>query len=164
MLPHVIAQWKPVANAFKGPLETDLILAVIWQESLPIGNPWSFRYESRYQYFYDAGSKRALYDKTRSVAENREAAAAVVGVTEFNQQSASWGLMQVMGAVARELGMEGYLTRLCDPNVGVKYGCKHLINFYNRAGGDLRAALWRYNGGSDYPNKVLAKLDSIREG
>lgn len=47
-------------------------------------------------------------------------------------QSASWGLMQIMGAVARELGHKGFFARLCDPAVGLEYGCRYLAKLYRR--------------------------------
>jgi hypothetical protein len=46
---------------------------------------------------------------------------------EWWAQQASWGLMQVMGAVARECGFHGnYLSQLLDPEEGTEFGCRHL--------------------------------------
>jgi len=46
--------------------------------------------------------------------------------TERILQRTSWGLMQIMGAVARERGFRGWLTELCDPAVNLEWGCRHL--------------------------------------
>lgn len=67
---------------------------------------------------------------------------------EWWNQQASWGLMQVMGAVAREHGFVGsYLTRLCDPAVGLEFGCRHLSANLRWANGNYTQALAAYNGG-----------------
>lgn len=52
--------------------------------------------------------------------------------TERVGQMTSWGLMQVMGAVAREYGFAGYFPRLCEPGVGLHYGMRHLKKFYDK--------------------------------
>jgi len=47
--------------------------------------------------------------------------------TEKRARSMSWGLMQVMGQVARERGFAGpYLSALCEPEIGLDYGCRHI--------------------------------------
>ena len=77
-------------------------------------------------------------------------------------RSVSWGLMQVMGQVARELGYTDSLPALCQPWIGIEYGCKHLANKIKAAGGNVTHALLLWNGGSDpnYPAEVLARLKS----
>jgi len=77
-------------------------------------------------------------------------------LTELLGQQTSWGLLQIMGAVARERGFKGWLTELCDPQVNLEWGCRHLrwMIDHNNAYGlpDYRikpedlAAAW--NGGS----------------
>lgn len=47
--------------------------------------------------------------------------------TERVGQQMSWGLMQVMGTVARERGFDSDFPRLCRPEVGVEFGCRHLV-------------------------------------
>lgn len=52
-----------------------------------------------------------------------------LGITEETEKSFqrhSWGLMQVMGEVARELGFRGFLPDLCEADVGILYGCKKI--------------------------------------
>lgn len=46
--------------------------------------------------------------------------------TEKSHQMTSWGLMQVMGSVARELGFDDYMPKLCLPEHGLFYGIKKL--------------------------------------
>lgn len=49
---------------------------------------------------------------------------------EYIGQKTSWGLMQVMGAVAREYGFTDQFPALWDPATGIKYGVKHLKRLY----------------------------------
>jgi len=72
----------------------------------------------------------------------------------------SWGVMQVMGQVAREFGFkEPSLTELCDPATGIEFGCRILAARLARSKGDVSAALLAWNGGADanYPAEVLAR-------
>lgn len=78
--------------------------------------------------------------------------------TEKTMRATSFGLMQVLGQVAREYGFSGdFLTELLDPIQGLEYGCRKLANCMDRANGEVRQALLLYNGGGDkgYPDKVL---------
>lgn len=73
-------------------------------------------------------------------------------------RSISYGLMQVMGQTAYELGFTGkFPTKLCDPLTGLTYGCLDLKRCILKSP-DEKTALLHYNGGSDptYPNIVLA--------
>lgn len=72
--------------------------------------------------------------------------------TEQVGQKCSWGLMQVMGAVARELGFHGDFPELCaTPALGIDYGCRHLKRYYVQYNGwpDTVAS---YNAG--HPTKI----------
>lgn len=89
---------------------------------------------------------------------------------EWWGQQASWGLLQIMGAVAREHGFKGpYLVELCDPEQGLLWGCTHLAGLVQWAHGNIRQALAAYNGGKGgnsvapfrndaYAAKVLAQI------
>ena len=47
--------------------------------------------------------------------------------TEAYMRAMSWGLMQVMGQVARETGFDAlFLSALCEPVQGLAVGCKVL--------------------------------------
>ena len=60
----------------------------------------------------------------------------------------SWGLLQVMGVVARERGFDGlYLSQLCEPSLGLYFGVEHLLHQKGRGDGSWSQALAAYNGG-----------------
>lgn len=98
------------AAALSAGLPRELVHAICTVESSM--NPWAIRYEPSYRWLY--GNHETMTD------------------TERTGQKMSWGLMQVMGAVAREYGFTGWFPSLCDPSIGLKYGCKHLAKFYAR--------------------------------
>jgi soluble lytic murein transglycosylase-like protein len=67
--------------------------------------------------------------------------------TELNLQKFSYGLMQLLGSSARDLGFEGPLPSLHQPEIGIEWGCKKLAQLEKRypIGSDSIAA---YNTGS----------------
>src|SRR6266404_1351338 len=138
--PEIIELARRIAAAHG--LEPALVCAVIEQESA--WNPWAVRYEPGFLSRYVA----PLYT------------AGKLSATETYTRSMSWGLMQVMGQVAREAGFEeASRAELCDPFVGVDWGCRLLATRIVRAKGDVAAALLAWNGGAnpDYPVEVLAR-------
>jgi hypothetical protein len=141
-------------------LDPDLVCAVIYVESN--WNSWSVRHEPMYKYLFHP---RICADKFGIPSVN----------TETFLQMTSFGLMQVMGAVAREYGFDGWLTELCIPELGLEYGCKHLKKKLDLYGGNEMKAAAAYNAGSvryepsgvnfinqGYTNKVHAKLHELR--
>ena len=70
----------------------------------------------------------------------------------------SWGLMQVMGQVAREHGFGGELSSLCLPLNGLEIGCLVLDGKIAHAG-TIREGLQAWNGGGNpsYADEVLAR-------
>ena len=125
-------------------LQRSLVCAVIEQESG--WNTWAIRYEP------------AFLIKYVNPIPNLSA-------TERAARSTSWGLMQIMGQVARELKLSAkYLSELCDPELGLSYGCLHLRNKIQRAGGNVGKGLLRYNGGGNqqYDDEVLAKVATYK--
>jgi soluble lytic murein transglycosylase-like protein len=155
-------------------LPTPLILAMIDVESA--GSPWATRYEPHYRYCWDVAARKPL---TLSRVE-AAAPGAPSGFpsfryssadTEWAHQRTSWGLMQVMGAVAREYGLTHPLPTLCRPDRGIEYGCRHLARLRDRLfevygwGGVLDA----YNDGTgrierprDYPHLVAEASTEAR--
>ena len=128
-------------------LDSALVCAVVEQESS--WNPWAMRYEPLFFAKYVA----PLYTNNK------------VGATEAYARGFSWGLMQVMGQTAREMGLNSlHLSALCDPSIGLVVGCKLLKKKLDAAGGELRKALLAWNGGAnpDYPDEVLARLARYR--
>lgn len=130
------------AAARRHGIDPALVCAVVEQES--DWNPWAMRHEPAFLSKYVESLK--------------------LPVTESIARATSWGLMQVMGQVARELGFTGPLVELCDPEVGVEYGCRKLEHALQVAGGDKAKALLVYNGGADssYPAKVLARVKNYQ--
>ena len=89
----------------------------------------------------------------------------VGGATEAYMRAMSWGLGQVMGQTARELGFTGqFLSELCDPLVGLEFCCRKLKSALDAHVGQVEDALLRYNGGSDvgYPSRVLSHLATYK--
>lgn len=127
--------------ATKYGIDRYLVCAVIEQESG--WNPWAIRFEPAFEARY---IKPAL----ASAPTTRELTLAM-----------SFGLMQVMGEVAVELGWHGaFLTELCDPDVAVDFGCRKLRSVLDRHN-TTEAALLAYNGGGNlnYAAQVLARVD-----
>lgn len=85
--------------------------------------------------------------------------------TEEIARSISWGLLQVMGQVAREHGFEEkFLSVLCDPAAGLQIGCMVLAAKLAAAAGNVPRGLALWNGGanSDYAAQVLARVARYR--
>jgi len=100
--------------------------------------------------------------------------------TEEIARSISWGLMQVMGQVAREHSFNGqFLSALCDPATGLDVGCQVLAAKLSAAAKTvspaldapppaaeplLARALALWNGGANpaYPAQVIARLGKYR--
>ena len=81
--------------------------------------------------------------------------------TEEISRSISWGLMQVMGQVAREHGFSGkFLSALCEPAAGLAIGCVVLASKLSGANGDISRALSLWNGGANpnYAGEVIARV------
>lgn len=129
-------------EAYKNGLPPELVTAIIAVESS--GNPTASRYEPGFYERYilplaDDGLTRPP-DTTRA--------------TERRHRATSWGLMQVMGQVARELGYTGDLPALVYPATNIMFGCKLLAQLAKTYAGrpDKWAAVASaYNGGRGAP-------------
>lgn len=131
-----------------------LVAAIVQVESG--ANPWAWNPEPQYRYLWDVN--RFAPFRTLSPAESASERPpqdfhCIAGDPdqEWWAQQASWGLMQVMGAVAREHGYrEPYLPMLCRPEDGLDNGCKHLESlkrrFFAQWGWD--GVISAYNAGS----------------
>lgn len=137
VIPDLKAQVKYAADS-QG-IDSDLLLALVMKESS--GCTWMVRLEPRWKDFV---SPRDWASRLIISSE-----------TETNMQMCSWGLGQVMGAVAREHGFDRLLSALCIPEVGLKYSALHLKKFLIKYGSEA-AALSAYNQGS--PRKTPGGL------
>jgi len=137
-------------------IDPEVIEAIIRVESS--GNPWAVRHEPRF----------LVWLKTRIKSLNSVA----TQTTEYQLRSTSFGLGQIMGQTARELGFnEPYLTQLCDPDINIRYTCKYFGKLLRRYRGEEHWAISAYNAGSarknsmgkfvnqQYVNKVLKELE-----
>jgi hypothetical protein len=149
----------PFRNIVKGLSVTHcmdplLIYSVILQESG--GNTWRTRFEPNY------------YENNKSLLPLSYSSKLGISVeSEKVSQSTSWGLMQVMGVVAREMGYADLLTKLLIPDEGIAWGCQklaRLIAIHKEP--DL--ALSAYNHGSPIENdpyvKSVNKVMAILKG
>lgn len=85
--------------------------------------------------------------------------------TEAEARAISWGLGQVMGQVARELGFSGVsLAELCDPPAGIEWLCRVFEHKLKEAAGNVNKALELYNGGSNlmYSAQVMDRSQRYR--
>ena len=80
---------------------------------------------------------------------------------ESLDRSTSWGLMQIMGQTARELGFTDVLSTLRAPDMVVIYGCKKLQKCFLLHRDD-EPSLLAYNGGGNslYASQVLARVEN----
>lgn len=141
-------------------LDANLIRAIVKIESS--FNTWANRFEPGCTYAVN------ISDYAHKLLISYE--------TEENNQHSSWGLMQILGCVSRELNFTDHLTMLCSPEIGLFYGCKQLrrlsdrkdcpqeidvISSYNQ-GSPLKTpgGLYRNSG---YTDKVSGELMSLRK-
>jgi soluble lytic murein transglycosylase-like protein len=134
-----------VTIAHKHEIDPTLVCAVCHHES---GGwfPYAIRYEP------------AFYDR---YVESQK----LITTTEKSLRAHSFGLMQIMGQTARELGFMGdYLTELCEPAIGIEYGCRKLKRCLDKHKGVFHDALLEYNGGANlaYPGLVMQHYEKYK--
>lgn len=171
MIPPEVLKWRVLAQMGASfDLKPAWILGLIWQESR--GNPAAWNPEGPYKWFWNVATNRPFRPVTAAeiaaeyppedfptLAGDRD--------QEWWAQQASWGLMQPMGAVARECGYRGpWLTELVrDPELNVQIGCTHFARKLKQAVGDVykAALLWNGGGNAKYPVEFLAKVKEIED-
>lgn len=103
--------------------------------------------------------------------------------TEAIGRSTRFGLMQIYGQVARELGFLNTFDSLCNPTVGLIWGCRHLAGLMRQVREEakqqnsesntadpvseldiVRGTLVRWNHSSDkkYADRVIAKVSKYQ--
>jgi Transglycosylase SLT domain len=150
---ELIALARQAAIAHQLPPET--VCGICEQESS--WRPWAIRYEQDFFARYVA----PLFTNNKIVTLPGSGGSA----TEAYARGMSWGLMQVIGQTARESGFTGpFLSELCDPHVGLEFGCRVLASKLGRAHGDVAGALLLWNGGGNpnYPGEVLKLAEKYK--
>lgn len=121
-------------------------------------NPWAVRYERQFAYLLEP----ERFAKTSRISLE----------TEVTLQRCSFGLVQIMGGTARDLGYTGELSRLLDPEINLALGAQlfaRLAGDYEKTDDQIAA----YNAGSvrrraggqyvnqEYVDKVRQVLSSL---
>jgi len=188
----VIPFYESIRTAAAGhALDPYLLAALVEQESSGDQDAWNP--EPRYRYFWNVRTGapfRRVSDLELAAKFPPKDFPALAGDpdNEWWGQQASWGLTQIMGAVAREHGFKGkYLPRLCsDPALNLDLGAAHLAGNIKWAAGlyvgleserqavSTRAGLAAYNGGRTgnaptgplhnraYADEVLTRFRRLR--
>lgn len=139
------------ASAKEHGLDPRIVAAQIQIESG--GDPYAWNPEPQYRYFWDLRHDRPFRTLDASELASEKPPADFYCIKgdpdqEWWAQQASWGLMQIMGAVLREHGFAApYLPQALEPDINIEYGCRHLAKQLRASDGDIRVALARYNGG-----------------
>lgn len=117
-------------EALRRNIPYSLVMSIISVESA--FDTYAVRYEPKWSWFSRPGYwsfKDAITDETERVL-----------------QKMSFGLMQIMGAVARELGHDGSLLELVNPQVNIALGTLKLSQLLEKY--SLHSAIAAYNAGS----------------
>lgn len=140
---------KDTADRYK--LDPHLVAAIVLQESS--GDPTASRPEPKFYIKYLEGRPLEGFVPTDMPEEWERAL-----------RSHSFGLMQLMGQVAREMGFKApRLIRLCDPAINLDYGCRKLKQLFARFGNLPEPArtdrvLLAWNGSPAYAPAVRARI------
>ena len=135
-----------------------LVAAIVQTESG--GDPMAIRFEPDYKYVI----------KVNDFAR----ANVITSTTELMLQKSSFGLCQIMGGLARELGHKGSLLELLIPEINLKLSVQHMKNLIVKypTRDDMIAA---YNAGSpiknldgkyrnqQYVDKVASYLNALND-
>lgn len=138
-------------------LDRFLLTAQVIHESG--GIPWATRFERGYRWTFPPSEPRTIVAIPPCSSDTEEVC-----------QKTSWGLLQIMGATARELGYrEPFLSRLAvDASIALDLGCQYLLRQIDRHGG-VERALAAYNAGSPtleamerYAIPILTRAEDLR--
>lgn len=119
-----------MAEFVSSDVDQNILKSILEQESH--FNPYVLRYEPTYNYLLNP---------------NHYAQKLLITVpTETMTQKMSWGLGQIMGGLARELGFEDHMGHLLRPEINIEYVCKYLLRIQINAK-TPDAIFACYNGG-----------------
>lgn len=153
-----------LSNTYHGDLvRPELVQALIDIESS--GNPYAIRFEP---HFYKELLNKSIQTFSSDCTVD----------TERVMRATSWGLMQIMGETARNLGFDNkFLSELIEPGINLKYGCLYLARStaINRKQYGIKGGIAAYNAGRikldsngqfvnlKYVNKVMAKYQELHD-
>jgi hypothetical protein len=155
MIPSITPQADLSIRILARPLALpeQLLRAIVLVESGCDAYAWNP--EPAYRYLWDVVHQlpfRALTDAERASEVPPKDFPYLVGArdAEWWGQQASWGPMQVMGGVARELGLTGHFPALCDIHLGIDFGARYLTSLRKRFQSTYgwRGVVAAYNAGS----------------
>lgn len=146
---------EPVVATVAGrhDMPVELVAAMVLQESS--GNRYANRFEQGFYKAYIEGHELDFVPRS------------CLHVTEALGRATSWGLLQVMGATARQYGFRGWFPELCETETGLDAGCRYLADLRRRFGHEgwpvmVRAYNagpgGRHNASNRYPFEVLEKM------
>lgn len=122
--------YKIKVAAEKHGIDPAIVYGVVQQEST--GNYVACRFEKNYKWLVTPAKVKPINCSLD---------------TEETLQKMSFGLMQMMGGVFRELGYKDWLSKVLTlPELQLDYGCKFLKKKINRYG--LHEGILSYNSGS----------------
>lgn len=111
-------------------LDSDLCLAIAGHETGFDSD--KTRYEPKWSYWFDSHKYATHLGITLD--------------TEMIHQATSWGPMQIMGSVCRELGYTSHLPLLINPELSVLFSCRRLVQIQNKYS-NLHDQISAYNAG-----------------
>lgn len=134
--------------ADKHDVRRDILQALVYQESG--GAPYATRFEPK---FY----KRHIAWRERNQLSGYVPYGIPTLDTERVWRSTSIGLCQLLGETLRwhYLTKQPYLATFYEPSLNLDAGASFLAHCLERREGNYTQALRLYNGGSDYPPKIL---------
>lgn len=170
-LPSAVASVISAAATRHG-LDPVVLAALVWKESA--GDRHAIRHEPGYRWLWDTYNwkpfrRLEVVEMFRSAPpDDFRGPTGASAPTEWAAQRTSWGLCQVMGAVARERGFRGpFLSSLMEPEIGMEYGALHLSALLRRW--ELADALSAYNAGAPtetndatYVRPILRQAEAFR--
>lgn len=160
-------------------IDAQIIAAIIETES--DGDLYAWRFEPPYRYLWNVKWNAPFRKLTpQEITDDKPPVDFHSNIgsraTEWIGQQASWGPMQLMGAVAREYGFNKNFTELCSV-LGVEFGCLHLSKlkkrFFDKFGWEGVVAA--YNAGTprnndqgwenhQYVEKVISHIQAMNKG
>lgn len=153
-----------VETSIRYELDPKIVAAIIYQESVKgsetlLDAICASREERGFYRLYIAGKPLTGFVPKKGLPPSED--------TERRERSFSYGLMQVMGATARENGLTSqYIGMLMFPNINIEIGCRYFAKLLKEEGGNIREALRRYNGlppgDYTYANLILSHVESGR--